>query len=124
MALSLEQSCSDRASRWPAPNMMSGRMVLLFTISTAVTLGSCFPEEAAGSRKMLPRGKAERSSSPVGTSGSNKKSFWLEHAGKPRKDHRAGSSRRDTVETNPTRNHEVVGSIPGLTQWVKDPELP
>ena len=25
--------------------------------------------------------------------------------------------------TNPTRNHEVVGSIPGLTQWVKDPEL-
>ena len=25
---------------------------------------------------------------------------------------------------NPTRNHEVVGSIPGLTQWVKDPTLP
>ena len=21
--------------------------------------------------------------------------------------------------TNPTRNHEVVGSIPGLAQWVK-----
>ena len=21
---------------------------------------------------------------------------------------------------NPTRNHEVVGSIPGLTQWVKE----
>ena len=21
---------------------------------------------------------------------------------------------------NPTRNHEAVGSIPGLTQWVKD----
>ena len=21
---------------------------------------------------------------------------------------------------NPTRNHEVVGSIPGLNQWVKD----
>ena len=26
--------------------------------------------------------------------------------------------------TNPTRNHEVVGSIPGLTQWVKDMVLP
>ena len=24
------------------------------------------------------------------------------------------------METNPTRNHEVVGSIRGLTQWVKD----
>ena len=31
------------------------------------------------------------------------------------------NSRRGTAETNPTRNHEVEGLIPGLAQWVKGP---
>ena len=34
------------------------------------------------------------------------------------------SSRCGASETNPTRTREVGDSIPGLTQWVKDPLLP
>ena len=33
------------------------------------------------------------------------------------------SSRHGAGETNPTRNHEVSGSIPVLAQWVKDTAL-
>ena len=34
-----------------------------------------------------------------------------------------GSSRHGAVETNLTRNHKVAGSIPSLTQCVRDPVL-
>ena len=37
---------------------------------------------------------------------------------------RARSSRRGVVEGDLTRNHEVSGSTPGLTQWVKGSALP
>ena len=33
------------------------------------------------------------------------------------------SSHCNKEEMNLTRNQEVVGSIPGLAQWVKDPAL-
>ena len=50
----------------------------------------------------------------------------MERGGQPllaqtaRKSCVAPSSRRGAVEMNPTRNHEVLGSIPGLARWVKD----
>ena len=34
------------------------------------------------------------------------------------------SSYCGAAEANLTRNHEVVGSIPGLAEWVKEPALP
>ena len=38
--------------------------------------------------------------------------------------HNLGSSHCGSVVTILTSIHEVVGSIPGLTQWVKDLALP
>ena len=37
---------------------------------------------------------------------------------------KVGSSRHGTAETHLSRNHDVVGLIPGLAQRVKDKALP
>ena len=34
-----------------------------------------------------------------------------------------GSSHYGTAEVNPTRNHEVAGSTPGLAQWVRGSDV-
>ena len=41
-------------------------------------------------------------------------------AKKKYKENAKRSSRRGAAATNPTRNSEVAGSIPGLAQWLKD----
>ena len=52
--------------------------------------------------------------------------FWpnVQNLGSGSKTFLGRRSRCGEVGTNPTRKFEVVGSIPGLDQWVKDLALP
>ena len=53
-----------------------------------------------------------------------KSSFSLTSLVKLSKKRVRQSSRCSTTETNLARNHEVLGSLPGLAQWVKHLVLP
>ena len=52
---------------------------------------------------------------------------WISGTYQPLRELKVGvyqSSCCGTAEMNPTCNHEVVGPIPGLNQWIKDLALP
>ena len=53
-----------------------------------------------------------------------KNSEGLERGTRTDKDEALGAPVVAQWLTNSTRNHEVVGSVPALAQWVKDPALP
>ena len=49
---------------------------------------------------------------------------YLKLKNKQSKNFHFGEFHCGSVEVNPTSIHEDAGSIPGLTQWVRNPALP
>ena len=66
-------------------------------------------------RKLKKKRKPNRSSKT-----NNTLHCFEQRKKKKEKKRNNGSSLRGATETNPTRIHEDVGLIPGLTQWVGD----
>ena len=102
--------------------------------SSVRRMGSATPgERDTGSRPPLHRPVTRKapdtSGDPEGQSegrsvGSHQAGQLTEPGFQKKKKKKKWSSCRGAVETNPTRNHVVSGSIPCLAQWVKDPVLP
>ena len=82
-------------------------------------------QETKDKEKVLKEETEEKNTLPISK---QKKRITLNFPSKTKQTRRKKAtefpSHRGTVETNPTRNWEVVGLIPVLAQWVKDPALP
>ena len=97
-------------------------LMLYFSLTSSLEIKMCCPggNKAAGPKNIqgprlivsCDRGNLEIPQSPGWK--------WFQRS----KTHRQRSFCCGSVVMNPTSNHEDMGSIPSLAQWIKDPVLP